>query len=348
MKNIIVNKFKQIVFCLFITVMVGCSDDEHVPMTPTADFSAEMNELDVSFTSNTSYAVALEWDFGDGETSTKVNPTHTYASEGDYSVVLKAIGEVGTSTEVATRTITVEQTNPTANFTYEVDNTTITFINTSERAVSYTWDFGDGETSTEENPVHTYAEAGEYSVTLTTIGVVDGSIPATYTTTVAAAVAVFASIAVENGDFSLPGDAKYSNWENIPGWNSDTQAADSGVEAPAEDGNVVAYKMSSDPSVYNLTDHIIAAGEEFKVNVEASDAWNSSQFIVTLYYDNGDGTRNVLATQTFDLSSEEPFELTTMATEASVGANLGIEFDNISTDGGDGWTQFDNVQLFVK
>jgi len=347
MKNIIGNNFKQIVFCLLIAGIVGCSDDDHVPMTPTSDFSAEMNELDVSFTSNTSYAVALEWDFGDGETSTKVNPTHAYASEGDYSVVLKAMGEVGADSTMVTKIITVEQTNPTADFTYEVDNTTITLTNASERAVSFTWDFGDGETSTEENPVHTYAEAGEYSVSLTTTGV-DGSTPATYTTTVAAAVTVFAPIAVENGDFSLPGDAKHSNWENIPGWNSDTQAGDSGVEAPDEDGNVVAYIMSSDPSVFNLTDHVIAAGEEFKVNIEAWDAWNSSQFIVTLYFDNGDGTRNVLLTQTFDLGSEEPFELTAMATEASVGANLGIEVGNISTDGGDGWTGFDNVQLFAK
>jgi len=59
---------------------------------------------------------------------------------------------------------------PFANFQYEVseDNPLeVSFTNASENAESYKWDFGDGETSTDENPVHTYAEAGTYEVVLT-------------------------------------------------------------------------------------------------------------------------------------------------------------------------------------
>lgn len=56
---------------------------------------------------------------------------------------------------------------PTASFTYEAEDLTVTFTNTSKDATSYIWDFGDETTSTEANPVHTYAEAGNYTVTLT-------------------------------------------------------------------------------------------------------------------------------------------------------------------------------------
>lgn len=52
-------------------------------------------------------------------------------------------------------------------FDITVDDYTVTFENKSVDAVSYSWDFGDGETSTEENPVHTYAGEGVYEVTLT-------------------------------------------------------------------------------------------------------------------------------------------------------------------------------------
>ena len=56
---------------------------------------------------------------------------------------------------------------PKARFTYEVDGMTVTFTNASKDAETFAWEFGDGETSAEENPVHEYAEGGSYSVKLT-------------------------------------------------------------------------------------------------------------------------------------------------------------------------------------
>ncbi|MCF8347098.1 MAG: PKD domain-containing protein [Bacteroidales bacterium] len=55
-------------------------------------------------------------------------------------------------------------------FSYEVDDFTVTFTNESKDATSYSWDFGDGNTSTEENPTHTYAAEGSYDVVLTGTG----------------------------------------------------------------------------------------------------------------------------------------------------------------------------------
>lgn len=56
---------------------------------------------------------------------------------------------------------------PSPSFTHEVNGLTVTFTNTSSFATSYLWDFGDGQTSTEANPVHTYAEDGLYTIQLT-------------------------------------------------------------------------------------------------------------------------------------------------------------------------------------
>lgn len=55
----------------------------------------------------------------------------------------------------------------TAAFTSSADGLTLTFVNASTNATDFAWDFGDGSTSTDENPMHTYADAGSYQVTLT-------------------------------------------------------------------------------------------------------------------------------------------------------------------------------------
>ncbi|WP_163707216.1 PKD domain-containing protein [Mangrovibacterium lignilyticum] len=354
MNNFKNYKWRMLAFVLLLSSFVACNDDDdETAMNPTSDFSAEMNDLDVTFTSATQYAVSLAWDFGDGESSTAVNPTHTYAAVGDYSVTLKAIGAVGADSSMVTKTISVAQINPTASFTSEVDNRTITFTNTSERAVSFAWDFGDGETSTDENPVHTYADAGEYTVTLTTTGV-DGSTPASVSQNVAAAVAVFVPVTVENGDFELPGTGRLKNWDDIPGWNSDVPSEDSGVENRAditEGGSYVGVIRNVDGPVWNLTDHVIVEGEQIKLTADMADIWDSPKFIVTIYYNTGDGVRQVLETQTFDVvaSQANTIELTTTATAESVGARLGVELHNESSNVTNwGWLAVDNVKLFVK
>jgi PKD repeat protein len=59
---------------------------------------------------------------------------------------------------------------PKSDFIYESDERTVTFINLSKGATAYHWDFGDGETSTEENPVHEYPAFGVYTAYLTATG----------------------------------------------------------------------------------------------------------------------------------------------------------------------------------
>ncbi len=142
-------------------------------IAPTAAFSATspvcLDET-VIFT-NTSTGTPTPdylWDFGDGVTSTLEHPTHDYAAAGTYTVTLEACNMEGCDTH----TDWVEALPlPEASFDYTVDPyLTAYFTNTSTGANSYMWHFGDGETSTETHPVHTYSTADTYLVTLFAYG----------------------------------------------------------------------------------------------------------------------------------------------------------------------------------
>ncbi len=111
------------------------------------------------------------WEFGDNTTSTLVSPTHLYPNPGQYQVRLIAT-DTNTCNKVDTSayfTITVYP-NPVASFTWAPnpprENTPTRFTNLSIGAVRYLWNFGDGEKSTEVNPVHQYNATGNYAAEL--------------------------------------------------------------------------------------------------------------------------------------------------------------------------------------
>jgi hypothetical protein len=81
-------------------------------------------------------------------------------------VSLTASNALGSNTYSQTGYITVNSV-PTVDFDFSVNLGIVTFTNGSVNAGSYAWNFGDGNTSMEANPVHTYASGGEYEVTLT-------------------------------------------------------------------------------------------------------------------------------------------------------------------------------------
>ncbi len=110
---------------------------------------------------------AWNWTFVGGApaNSNVQNPLVTYNTPGVYDVVLEVTNIFGTATQSFPAFITV-QAAPVADFTYTVNQTTVSFTNTSQNGVSYSWNFGDGNNSTEQNPIHTYANPGTYNVTL--------------------------------------------------------------------------------------------------------------------------------------------------------------------------------------
>ncbi|MBN8679007.1 MAG: PKD domain-containing protein [Chitinophagales bacterium] len=147
----------------------------------TFEFSAQLFDASGMPLQASSYL----WDFGDGNTSTEESPTHTYAAEGVYTVQLHALTD--DSCEVHLCDVVFAMDSPVDTFWYgcqamfyagyasidsifmwpPADPLTLSFYDASMGAVqSWHWDFGDGNTSTEQNPEHTYATSGIYTVTL--------------------------------------------------------------------------------------------------------------------------------------------------------------------------------------
>ncbi|MCC6843623.1 MAG: PKD domain-containing protein [Saprospiraceae bacterium] len=124
--------------------------------------------FEVQFKNNSTGATSYEWSFpgGNPSSSTDPNPKVTYDKVGVYDVTLVAINGTDKSTLSQTAFINVGAA-PVAEYQSTVSGYAVSFNNTSKNGGSYLWDFGDKETSTEENPTHTYKAEGEYEVTMT-------------------------------------------------------------------------------------------------------------------------------------------------------------------------------------
>lgn len=169
---------------LIATNSFGCADTiikpAYIAIEPlVADFTSDVTSgcvgTPVSFTDlSTSNPNTWAWDFGDGTTDTIKNPVHVYNTAGTYTVRMFAAnsGSCNDST-VKTAYITIADA-PTASFSGDDLNScaaphTVNFTDASVDAVSWFWDFGDGATSTQQNPTHTYTDdtTGLFSVSLT-------------------------------------------------------------------------------------------------------------------------------------------------------------------------------------
>ena len=144
---------------------------------PVANFTAEPTSgcapLNVTFTDLSTpigEILSWSWDFGDGSNSTLQNPSHQY-SAGTYNVTLNVTNACGSDTETKTNYITVKAP-PVAAFSatpitgYAPLTVTFTDLSTGD-PTSWTWDFGDGNNSTDQNPSHQYSAVGTYTVNLT-------------------------------------------------------------------------------------------------------------------------------------------------------------------------------------
>ncbi len=109
------------------------------------------------------------WDFGDGATSTEKNPSHTYENAGSYTVSLTVSGLGGSDTITKENYITVK--NVIANFGADVTMgqapLTVSFTDSSLGDIdAWLWKFGDGLTSTSQNPTHVYTSGDSFTVSL--------------------------------------------------------------------------------------------------------------------------------------------------------------------------------------
>lgn len=161
-----------------VTNANGCRDSVYKTVNFTAPVTAAFtavagtncsNSLSVNINNTSVNATAYNWNFGDGTTSTLINPSKTYVNAGTYIIKLVAVNAGGCKDSITQSIIVTAK--PIANFVIPNFNNcsagnTFAFSNTSTNAVTYSWSFGDGGTSTLVSPSHTYATTGTYNIKL--------------------------------------------------------------------------------------------------------------------------------------------------------------------------------------
>ncbi|MBL7923489.1 MAG: PKD domain-containing protein [Bacteroidia bacterium] len=166
---------------LVVTSANGCSDTVQASnnisignsLVPsfTMNDSAGCGPFTVQFDCTVPNATSWSWNFGDGSTSSLDNPSHTYTAPGSYTISLSVTTSSGCNGSVSIPALVTVDAVPVVNFTVVQDSGcapfTAQFINLSSGASSYSWQFGNSDSSTLPNPSTTYNLGGYFSVTLT-------------------------------------------------------------------------------------------------------------------------------------------------------------------------------------
>ncbi len=153
--------------CLTTTDSCGSNtlcDTINVCNPLNTDYLYSQTLLTVNFANSITEATSFYWDFGDGTTSILQSPQHTFSASGTYTVCL--IENDACATDTMCKDITVCGT-VNAGFSFSQNGNAVDFTNTSTNGLYASWDFGDGNFSSDLNPSHTYSQAGTFNVCLT-------------------------------------------------------------------------------------------------------------------------------------------------------------------------------------
>ncbi len=172
--------------CLTITVVnpngvITCTDTYCKTVTIStsgacdATFGFQNVGLTADFYSNALNSYSYNWDFGDSSFSYVANPSHTYTTAGTYNACLTVIDSANSCIDTYCVTVTVNgggNGNCSAVFSYQ-NATAGTYFSAGANTNNqyYFWDFGDGSTSNQQNPVHFYSAVDTYYVCLTVVDV---------------------------------------------------------------------------------------------------------------------------------------------------------------------------------
>ena len=227
------------------------------PPPPNACFTASATTVDVgqsvSFSNCSDDATSYSWDFGDGTSSTATSPSKSWSSAGSRTVRLTASGNGKSDSTTRTITVNAVVVTPEPDACFNPSATTIeeggsvTFTNCSSDASSYSWTFGDGGTSTQFSPTHTFDSDGSFTVRLTARG--DGGEDSTSRTITVNVTAVEQMVfdqraipdrirCTTNG----PGDWSWT-WTTLPAWVND-YIVEVGGSRVSVGGQPSAYRTS--------------------------------------------------------------------------------------------------------
>lgn len=146
------------------TISVNCP-------APSANFSFTSNDLNVTFTDQSTGAGIQTWTwfFGDGKSSNLQNPTHSYGFGGTYLACLVVTDSCASDT--ACKSVTTSCDPPNSGFSFTTNSLTAFFTDTSsgKGIIFWSWAFGDGSASNSPSPTHIYTSPGTYYVCLTVL-----------------------------------------------------------------------------------------------------------------------------------------------------------------------------------
>lgn len=380
-----------------------------VGTAPTAGFTSAATGLTANFTNTSSGATSYAWNFGDGGTSTEANPSHTYATDGNYTVVLSATNACGTVTSTqtvsaflpptagfnanvtsgcaplsvqfnnqssanatsfawsfpggtpssstaenptvvynvaGTYTVTLTVSNPagqntstqmnyivvnaapTAGFTGSVNGTTVTFNNTTTNATSYVWNFGDGNTSTEANPTHTYTADGVYDVTLTATNAcgsttVNGQFTIVLPPTAGFSASQTSGCAPLEVQFNNESSANATSFSwSFPGGSPATSTQENPVVTYNTAGTyavTLTVTNAAGSNSYTLTDYVVvstvpAPSFSSTVNLSSASFTNNSTNATSYTWDFGDGETSAEANPTHTYAADGVYTVKLTAT----------------------------------
>lgn len=182
--------------------------------------------VNFSGVSNVPGPLTWNWDFGDGNTGTGQNVTHVFPSTPNQFTVTLTINNpaVCGGTAIRSKVIVFNRVAPTSNFgfTTSCNNLSVAFhdsstIGAGAQIISYSWDFGDGNTSTTQSPTHNYLSYGTYNVRLIVESNDQCNSKDTMTKTVHVAAKPVGNFNVANGCYTLP--FQFTNTSTIAAGN---------------------------------------------------------------------------------------------------------------------------------
>ncbi|MCC6690336.1 MAG: PKD domain-containing protein [Bacteroidia bacterium] len=300
-----------------------------------AGFTTSLYGNTLTLTNSSTNAYGYIWKFGDDSTSTTKNPVHTYSYGGKFDVYLIALNPCGNDTMI--KTINFNCSQPSAYLYTTINQLTVGVTNSCSGATSYSWSFGDGFTSTEYAPNHTYYAGGTYSVCVTAT---NGCGSDTYCTNVN--VTCFAPVAQFTS--SVNGLTAYFNNQSTNAANINWYFGDGGISnllSPDHTYNtagtysvklVVSNACGKDSVTHNRTFSCTMPVPSFHYNADGLTVQfeNNSTSATTYSWNFGDTKTSTLKNPTHKFPSTGSYNICMVATNGC-GKDSVCELINVCT-----------------
>ncbi len=279
------NNYGDYTIKLIATNIYSCTDTSeivyHVYHNPVADFKVDTtigcDPYRVQFKNLSEYGLKYYWSFGEQGYSEDKEPAFTFKGEGIYPVGLKVVGLGGCNDSIMKKDYIKVNPSPVSDFDYTKINglDTVQFHNYSTGAISYSWNFGDGQLSADENPWHRYTVYGMYNVSLTSVN----KFNCKNTKVDSINFELFKGLYMPNA--LSPGDASkgvsefkavgtglikyhlviYDTWGNLI-W--ETTKLERGVPVEAWDGTLKGKPLPPDVYVWHIKEAVFKDGKAFE------------------------------------------------------------------------------------